>query len=113
MKDTGAQMVVGDMSLVHSLGITRKELIPLANRVNVANDTSLGMIGGILIKLTATDVFGNTTESLQLCYISDTVQSLFLSREACEDLGFITKDFPNTKEVMFQFGVTFYAAMDG
>ena len=98
MTDTGAQMVVGDMSLVHSLGITRKELIPLANRVNVANDTSLGMIGGILIKLRATDVFGNTTESLQLCYISDTVQSLFLSREACEDLGFITKDFPNTKE---------------
>ena len=97
MTDTGAQMVVGDMALVHSLGITRRELIPLANRVNVANDTNLGLIGGILIKLTATDVFGNTTESRQLCYISDTVQSLFLSREACENLGFITKDFPNTK----------------
>jgi len=64
-------MVVGDKALVHILGITRRELIPLANRVKVANDTNLRLIGGILIKLTATDVFGNTTEPLQLCYISD------------------------------------------
>ena len=37
MADTGAQMVVGGLELAHALGVTKKELIPLALRVNVAN----------------------------------------------------------------------------
>ena len=46
MADTGAQLVVSGMNLVHALGITRKELIPLATRVNAAGDNGLGLIGG-------------------------------------------------------------------
>ena len=38
------------------------------------------------------DSRGNTSE---LCYISSTVHTLYLSREACEDLGIISKEFPS------------------
>jgi hypothetical protein len=66
MTDTGAQMTVGDLTLVHNLGLTRRELIPLANKINAANDTRLGLKGGLLIQMTATDVYGNTMETRQL-----------------------------------------------
>ena len=39
MTDSGAMLVVGGMNLVHSLGMTKRELIPLATAVNVANNS--------------------------------------------------------------------------
>ena len=38
MAYSGAQMTVAGMNLVHNMGITRKELIPLATKVNAAGD---------------------------------------------------------------------------
>jgi hypothetical protein len=98
MTDSGAQMVVGGMNLVHSLGLTRRELIPLATKVNVANNSGLGLLGGILITITGRDKHGNIRETRQLCYISEMVFTLFLSEQACEDLGIIEKDFPSIGE---------------
>ena len=53
MADSGAQMTVAGMSLVHALGITRRKLRPLATRLNAAGGNGLGMIGGMLITITA------------------------------------------------------------
>ena len=97
MADTGAQMTVGDITLVHALGLTKRELLPLASNINAANRTALGLIGGILIKITMEDGDGKQSNSNQLCYISTDVQSLYLSREACADLGLIDEDFPTIK----------------
>ena len=98
MTDSGAQMVVGGMNLVHSLGLTKRELIPLATKVNVANNSGLGLLGGILITITGRDKHGNNRETRQLCYISEQVFTLFLSEQACEDLGIIERDFPSIGE---------------
>ena len=53
MEDMGAQMVVGSIESAHALGITKKELIPLDMKANVANGAEPGMIGGILVKTAA------------------------------------------------------------
>ena len=53
MADSGAQMTVAGMSLVHALGITRRKLRPLATRLNAAGGNGLGMIGGTFITITA------------------------------------------------------------
>ena len=42
-----------------------------------------------------TDSRGEMSETLQLCYISSHVHTLYLSREKCEDLGIVDKEFPN------------------
>ena len=73
MTDSGAQMTVAGMNLVHSLGLTKRELIPLATKVNAANNSGLGLLGGILITITGKDKNGNHRETRQLCYISDMV----------------------------------------
>ena len=95
MTDSGAMLVVGGMNLVHSLGLTKRELIPLATTVNVANNSGLSLLGGILITITGRDKHGNIRETRQLCYISEMVFTLFLSEQACEDLGIIEKEFPS------------------
>ena len=95
MTDSGAQMTVAGLNLVHSLGITRRELIPLATKVNAANNSGLGLLGGILITIAGKDKTGSMRKSNQLCYISDVVSTLYLSEQACEDLGIIEEDFPN------------------
>ena len=77
MADSGAQMTVAGMSLAHALGITRRELIPLATRVNDAGDNGLGLIGGMLITITAQDEDGNSRETRQLCYVSEMIFTLW------------------------------------
>ena len=94
MPDSGAQMVVGGVDLIHSLGLTKKDLIPLATGVNAANRQSIGLLGSVLITVTGKDLDGNIRETRQFCYISSMVHTLFLSEEACEDLGFIDQNFP-------------------
>jgi hypothetical protein len=64
--------------------VTKKELIPMASRVSAANKTELGMLGGLLIKVTMTDSKGHTSETLQLCYISNPVHTLYLWRGSME-----------------------------
>ena len=87
-------MVVAGVSLIHSLGITKKELIPLANGVSTADNAGLGMIGGILVKITGKTKGGELRRSNQLCYIAENIHCLFLSKQCCQDLGIIPVDFP-------------------
>ena len=58
--DTGAQMVVSGMDLVHRLGVTRKELFPMTN------SEGLKLVRGLLITVSATG-------SDQECYVSRNV----------------------------------------
>ena len=94
MADSGAQMLVGGLDIIHSLGLTKKDLIPLAMEVNAANKQSMGLLGGVLLTITGKDSDGNIRETRQLCYISNLVHTLFLSEQACTDLGIIEESFP-------------------
>ena len=97
LPDTGAQMTVAGIKLIHSLGITKSELIPLSHGVNCANNMGLGLLGGVLVTFSGKDCHGGTRVSKQLCYIAEGIDSVFLSRAACTDLGLVSKNFP-TKE---------------
>jgi hypothetical protein len=63
------------MNLAHPLGI-----IPLATKLNAAGSNALGLIGGMLITITTQDEDGNNRETRQLCYMSETISTLFLSK---------------------------------
>ena len=83
------------MNLVHSLGITRRELIPVATNVNAAGANGLNLVGGMFITIASTDQEGNIRETRQMCYISEKIFVLYLSEQACKDLGVLQEDFPN------------------
>ena len=87
-------MVVAGPTQLHKLGITKKELIPLSNGVSVADNEGLGLLGGILVNITGQCEDGRSITTKQLCYIAEGIDCLFLSKQACQELGIIGKKFP-------------------
>ena len=97
--DTGAQVVVAPVQLLHHLAIPDSSVFPLATSINAVNSAPVDIIGGVLLKFSATNPrTGHTRETRQLAYISKTVPAIYLSREACLDLGVISKNFPQIGE---------------
>ena len=94
LADTGAQMVVAGISLVHSLGVKKGELFPVTAGIKAANSEGLQLLGGMFITISARGSDGNTRTSDQMCYISSNVDKLFLSKATCQDLGIIAENFP-------------------
>ena len=94
LPDTGAQMVVAGMDLVHKLGVTKKEMFPVSCRIKAANSEGLKLIGGLLITISATGPEGTIRNCSHMCYISENVNRFFLSKATCRDLGIISENFP-------------------
>ena len=85
MADSGAQITVAGMNLAHAL----------ATKLNAAGSNALGLIGGMLITITSQDEDGNNRETRQMSNVSEMIFTLFLSKQACEDLGILSEDFPS------------------
>ena len=94
LPDTGAQMVVAGMDLAHRLGVGRKELFPVSSSIRAANSEGLRLVGGLLITISATGPEVTIRSGDHMCYISENVNRLFLSKAACRDLGIISENFP-------------------
>ena len=87
--DTGAMTMVAGKELVQSLGLEISDLIPVKTKLTAAGNTKLNILGGLFIK-----VGGKTLTTRQLCYIQDGDNKVYLSRNACENLGIISTTFP-------------------
>ena len=94
LADTGAQMCVAGPSFLHALGATKKELIKLQNGVSTANNAGLTLLGGLFSNIMGTTPTGETFNTQQLVYIAEGINTLFLSKSACRDLGIIGEHFP-------------------
>ena len=94
LPDSGAQMVVAGPAQMHSLGVTKRELIPLSNGISTADNEGLGLLGGTLVYITGICKDGSSITTRQLCYIAEGIDCLFLSKRACRELGIIGDDFP-------------------
>ena len=81
--------------LLHSLGIHEDTIFPIATKLSAVNTASVDIVGGILLKFKATNPkTGIVRQSRQLSYVSKTVPAIYLSKEACIDLGTIPANFP-------------------
>ena len=87
--DTGAMTMVGGKDLVESVGLKISDLIPVKTELTAAGNTKLNILGAMFLK-----VGGKNLITRQLCYIQDTDSKIYLSRNACENLGIISKQFP-------------------
>ena len=87
-------MVVAGPNQMHQLGITKRELIPLSNGISSADNTGLGLLGGLLVNISGTTNKGKTVTTKQLFYIAEGLDCLFLSKQACVQLGIVSENFP-------------------
>ena len=92
--DTGAMAMVAGEELVEGLGMTLSDLVPVSIELSAANNSKLKILGGIFIKVWGRGRSGERIYTRQLCYIQQGANKVYLSKNACENLGLITKNFP-------------------
>ena len=97
--DTGAQIVVVPVQLLHHLAIPENSVFPIATSIKAVNAAPVDIIGGVLLKFSAANTrTGKSRVTRQLAYVSKTVPAIYLSQEACIDLGTISPTFPQIGE---------------
>ena len=94
LPDSGAQVTVGGIEMIHRMGLKKHNLIPVSQRVSGANNNSLQLLGGVFIDVSATSNTGETVTTRELCYIADGVRRLLLSKRTCINLGILSNRFP-------------------
>ena len=99
LADTGAQTTCGGMSLVRALRLEQKDLMPVTMTLNTAVEAEMLILGALFIEVVGKAEDGTLFVSKQLCYIARGLKTLYLSQEACKDLGLISQDFPRVGSV--------------
>ena len=92
--DSGAQMTLCPTKFAQTLGIAPHTLLPLQSKVNSASQDPIELKGGMLVEATWCSPTGETLSTLQLMYVSSAVTEIYMSRQACEQLGVIQPNFP-------------------
>ncbi len=94
LADTGCQSCLAGSSTVRKLGLSTRDLIPVQLRMHAANNNMINILGAAIIRFLSKNTKGETKTTRQIIYITDSTEKLFLSREACADLGIISDKFP-------------------
>ena len=92
--DTGAMTMVAGEELVAALGLTESDLIPVSIKLSASNNSKLQILGGIFIKVCGRSKAGEEISTRQLCYIQKGDKKVYLSENACKNLGLISPNFP-------------------
>ena len=100
MADTGCQSCLAGIKVAQLLGLNEHNLIPVTLKMHAANNRNIKIIGAAIVRFSGTDNSGNTLETRQVVYITDSSEKLFLSREACTALGIISNNFPTIGETI-------------
>ena len=98
LADTGCQSCLAGTNLLQKLGLSTSDLIPVTTKMRSASNEDIKILGALLLHISAPDVHGRKLSSNQMTYIMDRPGTFFLSREACTDLGIISKKFPTIGE---------------
>ena len=90
--------------VLKKLGLSTKDLIPVELRMHAADNHDIQLLGAAILRLTGRNHDGKkrTTRQIVLVYVTNHIDKLFLSREACADLGIISHQFPLTGEAQEQ-----------
>ena len=94
MADTGCQSCLAGFRLIEQLGLSNKDLISVNMRMHSADNHDIPILGASILRLSGNDQSGGKRTSRQIVYITHSTDKLFLSREACVDLGIIPAQFP-------------------
>ena len=95
LPDTGSQIVVAGPDLLKKLNVSKHELFNVSANIQTGDCKRLQLIGGLIISISAMGPDGNQRISNHMCYIGEKIETLFLSRNACINLGIISKTFPS------------------
>ena len=68
-------------------------------KLSAANRSGLNILGALFIDISGESRIGKVYQTKQLCYIADGVDKMLLSREVCEKLCMISREFLEDRSV--------------
>ena len=98
LADTGCQSCLAGVNLLHTLGHTTSDIIPVTTKICSASGENIKLLGATLLHLSGSDAQGRTYSTKQMVYITNRSGPFYLSRGACADLGIISDKFPTIGE---------------
>ena len=98
MADTGCQSCLSGTTLLQSLGLSKRHLIPVKMRMTAANNKSINIVGALPLRISGVSPHGSAHVTRQVVYFTDDASRLFLSKQACITLGIISAKFPTIGE---------------
>ena len=98
MADTGCQSCLAGLKIVKKLGLSIKDLIRVDMKMHAADNHDIRILGATILRLSGKNNKGEERSTRQMVYVTNNTDKLFLSREACIDLGIIPNTFPTMDE---------------
>ena len=92
--DTGAQSDLWSLSEFLACGFSQEDLVPVRLGLSAANRSPIAIIGAFFAQLSTNNRVGGTTSCRSMVYVSNSVQSMYLSYESMLSLGILSNDFP-------------------
>ena len=99
MADTGCQSCLVGLQVINRLGLRHNDLIPVTMKMHAANERGINILGAAILRFSGTGKPVHLLETRQIAYVTDNSDKIFLSREACERLGMISRSFPTIGEI--------------
>ena len=96
--DSGCQSCIMPTAIAHTMGLSNADIFPVTLTMRGAIAENLGVKGGIVADITATDMSGSVRRTKQIVYLSDSVNKAFLCKEALVGLGALPSNFPAIPE---------------
>ena len=95
--DTGCQSTAVPTDFAYSVGFKKKDFILVKMNMKGVEGSSLGIVGAIVLEFSCQDNHSIQVSTRQLCYVSEKINRVYLSRQGCNDLGVLDNDFPTPK----------------
>ena len=87
--DINSTSMIAGTEFVKNLGLTKNDLLPMNMLIWNTNKIAMDIISMVIMEI---KVEGQNTVVKQIVYIASNTNEVFLSREACEQLGLILED---------------------
>ena len=97
LADTGCQSCLAGTNILRLLGLQQSDIIPVTMQMSAATNQGIKISGAIVARVGGKSAAGSA-ETRQIIYLTDDTKRLFLSKQACIALGFISKNFPTVGE---------------
>ena len=92
--DTGAQSNLWSLKQCKEMGFTDADLIPVTSALSAANKSRIELNGAILLDMSGVAPDGSEITCSAMVYVSDSVNTFYLSYNTMVDLGILASSFP-------------------
>ena len=112
MADTGCQSCLAGIRVIGRFDLIPADLTSVTTKMNAADEKGINILGAAILRFSGIDQPGHSLETRQITNITDCSDRIFLSRDACIQLGMISESFPTVGEILQNSAEKYFGSHD-